>query len=52
MARELYAALTADGSTPPDTAASAAALNRAQLTVRDAYPATPTRWAACLHSGA
>ncbi|MGW2729013.1 CHAT domain-containing protein [Streptomyces sp. NPDC001494] len=52
MARELYAALTADGSTPPDTAASAAALNRAQLTVRDAYPATPTRWAAYLHSGA
>ena len=52
MSRELYAALTAGGTAPPDTAASARALNRAQLTVRDAYPATPTRWAAYLHSGA
>ncbi|WP_432169227.1 CHAT domain-containing protein [Streptomyces sp. 1222.5] len=52
MARELYAVLTADGTALPDTTASAQALNHAQRTVRDAYPATPTRWAAYLHTGA
>ncbi|MGY4994829.1 CHAT domain-containing protein [Streptomyces sp. 900105245] len=51
MARELYAALTADGTAFPDTTAAAQALNHAQRTMRDAYPATPTRWAAYLHTG-
>ncbi|MGW6293348.1 CHAT domain-containing protein [Streptomyces sp. NPDC055058] len=52
MAAEVYAALTARGARPPDTTASAAALNAAVRAVRDAYPAAPTRWAAHLHTGA
>ncbi len=52
MAGAIYRLLTADGARPPDTTACARALNDAQLTVRDAFPATPTRWAAYLHTGA
>jgi hypothetical protein len=52
MAGAIYRALTADGTRPPDTTACARALNDAQLAVRDAFPATPTRWAAYLHTGA
>ncbi|MDG9702934.1 CHAT domain-containing protein [Streptomyces sp. DH37] len=52
MAGEVYAALTARGTRPPDTAASAEALNTAVRAVRDAYRASPTRWAAYLHTGA
>ncbi|MEU2385077.1 CHAT domain-containing protein [Streptomyces sp. NPDC012461] len=52
MAAEVYAALTARGTRPPDPTASAAALNAAVRAVRDACPAVPTRWAAHLHTGA
>ncbi|CAL9346804.1 CHAT domain-containing protein [Streptomyces sp. enrichment culture] len=52
MAAEVYAALTARGTRPPDPTVSAAALNAAVRAVRDAYPAAPTRWAAHLHTGA
>ncbi|MGW5095737.1 CHAT domain-containing protein [Streptomyces nodosus] len=52
MAEELYGALTAGGTRPPDPTASAEALNTAQRALRDAYPDVPTRWASYLHTGA
>lgn len=52
MAHEVYDALTARGTRPPDTTAAASALADAVRAVRDAYPATPTLWAPYLHMGA
>ncbi|MFE1442608.1 CHAT domain-containing protein [Streptomyces sp. NPDC058739] len=52
MSGAFYRTLTADGTRPPDTTATAQALNTAVREIRDKYLASPTRWAAYLHVGA
>ncbi|WP_327313122.1 CHAT domain-containing protein [Streptomyces sp. NBC_01235] len=47
----VYAALTAHGTRPADTAQAAATLTETSRRMRDAYPAVPTRWAAHVHVG-
>ncbi|MFD0735003.1 CHAT domain-containing protein [Planotetraspora mira] len=47
----VYAALTAHGTRPADTAHAATALTETLRRMRDAYPAVPTRWAAHVHVG-
>ncbi|WP_405589834.1 CHAT domain-containing protein [Streptomyces sp. NBC_01190] len=47
----VYAALTAHGTRPADTAQAASALTETSRRMRDAYPAVPTRWAAHMHVG-
>ncbi|MGH3833126.1 MAG: CHAT domain-containing protein, partial [Pseudonocardiaceae bacterium] len=48
IATDVYATLT---SPRPDAARAATALHHAVRRIRDAYPTTPTRWAAHLHVG-
>jgi CHAT domain-containing protein len=50
-AEAVYAALTANGTRPVDTAQAATALTETMRRMRDAYPAVPTRWAAHVHVG-
>jgi CHAT domain-containing protein len=50
-AEAVYAALTANGTRPPDTAEAATALTETLRSMRNAYPAVPTRWAAHVHVG-
>ncbi|MFE5480303.1 CHAT domain-containing protein [Nocardia sp. NPDC056541] len=50
-AEGVYAVLTAHGTRAPDTAEAATALAETLRTMRDAYPAVPTRWAAHVHVG-
>jgi CHAT domain-containing protein len=47
----VYAALTANGTRPADTAQAATALTETLRRMRDAYPAVPTRWATHVHVG-
>ncbi|MFE9173192.1 CHAT domain-containing protein [Streptomyces kebangsaanensis] len=51
IAADFYAHLTADGTTPPDTANSARALHHAVHTLRARYLLSPTHWAAHTHTG-
>ncbi|GAA5185302.1 CHAT domain-containing protein [Rugosimonospora acidiphila] len=51
IARSFYAALTTDGTAPPETAAAAQALTDTARAVRDEFPTTPTRWAGYVHVG-
>ncbi|WP_194828053.1 CHAT domain-containing protein [Nocardia sp. XZ_19_231] len=50
-AEAVYAALTAHGTRPPDTAEAATALTETLRSMRNAYPAVPTRWAGHVHVG-
>ncbi|MEU7768683.1 CHAT domain-containing protein [Nocardia sp. NPDC049190] len=50
-AEAVYAALTAHGTHPADTAQAATALTATLRHMRDTYPAVPTRWAAHVHVG-
>ncbi|MEU4652096.1 CHAT domain-containing protein [Nocardia fluminea] len=50
-AEAIYAALTDHGTRPPDTAEAATALTATLRSMRNAYPAVPTRWAAHIHVG-
>jgi hypothetical protein len=52
IAESFYAHLAADPSGTLDADRSAAALHETIRAVRDRYPATPSLWAAYLHSGA
>jgi tetratricopeptide (TPR) repeat protein len=52
IATDVYSRLTGTGSHPPRPAHAARALNDAIRSMRDEYPAVPTRWAAHLHLGA
>ncbi|MBF6336503.1 CHAT domain-containing protein [Nocardia abscessus] len=50
-AEAVYAALTAHGTQPADTAEAATALTETLRRMRNTYPAVPTRWAAHVHVG-
>jgi tetratricopeptide (TPR) repeat protein len=51
IATDVYTHLTDAGTHPPRTEHSAYALTEATRSLRDDYPASPTRWAAHLHLG-
>jgi tetratricopeptide (TPR) repeat protein len=51
VARDVYAALTSNGTTQPVLDMVAEALHRATRHQRDRTPAVPTRWAAYIHYG-
>jgi CHAT domain-containing protein len=51
LAKDFYAHLTHDGTTPPDASQSARALHDATRRLRARYPANPTQWAAHTHTG-
>ena len=51
MTKEFYRALTSDGTSPPATERTAAALHQAARRVRERYPGIPEIWAAHTHTG-
>lgn len=51
IATDFYTRLTTGGTAPPDTGNSARALHHATRAHRKQYPATPTYWAAHIHTG-
>jgi tetratricopeptide (TPR) repeat protein len=51
VTRDIYAHLTANGTTPPHPENSAAALHGAIRRLRDQHPSNPTMWSAYVHVG-